>query len=127
MTKDEKNRKIAEAFGICHRFTTRYDEQQSDQSDKCTLCGVPKGRHDNGIPDFYTSEEASAMLLERLISMKCRVLIDRGGVTIYAPPPASKRLMEQVILFDARGRLFDLALLRTAICEAFLAMMEEKK
>ncbi len=79
MTPQEQadaNRKVAEWLGLSHPHTVSHDELQAEQSDPCNLCGVLRCNHDNGIPDFFRSEEANALILEKLSSLNAYVWIE---------------------------------------------------
>lgn len=69
--------------------------------------------------DFYTSEDASAMLREKLRRLDCQIMMDREGVTVYGPYPDSQSRRPTLV----RNQPETL----TAIAQAALALIEAKR
>lgn len=117
MDKAEKNRALAEWIGwkgIIVSAGVSFKEG--------TILGLdPREKHGpyHPIPDFYSSEEASALLRERLRSLDCQILMDRAGVTVYGPLPKVRGGRVTLVRNEP--------ITMEAIAEAALRLMESGK
>lgn len=141
MTKEEKNRKIAEAlfgrsldgFGIFaangarlreRDFDSREEAQQYIDSEdervpeahKAAVYGVNIQPCIKAHPDFYKSEEANALLLDRIIEHNRKVL---GSLE-----EAWRHTGNRIGYFMAQNGISDR---KTAIAEAFLKWIEQEQ
>ena len=108
MTREESNRKIAEALGWKRTFyLNRFHKPECAEPVRDgSCCNWAE------LPDFFTSEEANALVLEAMP----KVGLHRNEDGSWAIG----------IVWNNCGWLDPFADRKTAICEAFLAMLEER-
>ena len=120
MTREESNRKIAEALGWKRTFyLNRFHKPECAEPVRDgSCCNWAE------LPDFFTSEEANALVLEKARFAVIPIGEGKDGDGSYWLV-GHEWMNGTVRMFATGSRKHPDR--KTAICEAFLAMLEEKK
>lgn len=122
MDKAEKNWKLAEWIEVQHQYDP-CEIRTGRTPTYCKLCHIAKQYGADAVqlpcrPDFYLSEEASALLLEKMPEViLCRRLNPKDGQWYCQYYAGDVRVVDGVLHPDRK----------TAIAEAALRLMESEK